>query len=128
MLAVRDDLATVTPRSARAGKETTQEPGSCGAACRIRDVASATVFDKDSRHVILHAGSRACHSVPLLDERDVLLGVISSHHARPIAGFTRSRLAALHETAGVVGRWLARHRRTVILDALEDLRRTARRR
>jgi GAF domain-containing protein len=78
----------------------------------IRDVASATVFDQDSRHVILHAGSRACHSVPLLDERGALLGVISSHHARPIAGFTRSQLAALHETADVVGRWLAWHRRT----------------
>lgn len=91
----------------------------------IRDVASATVFDEDSRHVILHAGSRACHSVPLLDERGVLLGVISSH-ARPITGFTRSQLAVLHETADVVGRWLAWHRRTVILDALEDLQRTAR--
>ncbi|MFE8948549.1 hypothetical protein [Streptomyces sp. NPDC007856] len=48
----------------------------------IRDVASATVFDEDSRHVILHAGSRACHSVPLLYERGALLGVISSSTSR----------------------------------------------
>ncbi|MFE2099711.1 GAF domain-containing protein [Streptomyces sp. NPDC059468] len=60
-----------------------------------------------SGHVILHAGSRACHSVPLLDERGALLGVISTHHARPIAGFTRSQLAALRETADVVSNWLA---------------------
>jgi hypothetical protein len=57
--------------------------------------------------VILHAGSRACHSIPLLDERGDLLGAISTHHARPIAGFTRSQLAALRETADVVGSWLA---------------------
>ncbi|MFF4690656.1 GAF domain-containing protein [Streptomyces sp. NPDC001307] len=57
--------------------------------------------------MILHAGSRACHSIPLLDELGALLGVISTHHARPIAGFTRSQLAALRETADVVGSRLA---------------------
>ncbi|MET8446904.1 GAF and ANTAR domain-containing protein [Streptomyces sp. NPDC005209] len=107
-------------------------PGtSCGRAAEnrrqvtVRDVAAATVFDEESRRVILHAGSRACHSVPLLDERGAPLGVISSHHPRPLGGFTRAQLDALETTGAVVGRWLSWHRRTVIRDALEDLHATA---
>ncbi|MEV6054705.1 ANTAR domain-containing protein [Streptomyces sp. NPDC052107] len=88
-----DHSGTACARAARDRRQVT-----------IRDVATATAFDEDSRHVILRAGSRACHSVPLLGERGALLGVIPSHHARSIAGFTRSQLAAPHETADVVGR------------------------
>ncbi|MGW3210557.1 GAF domain-containing protein [Streptomyces sp. NPDC001135] len=72
-----------------------------------RDRHGPCAAPRCSRHVILDADSRACHSVPLLDERGALLGAISTHHARPIAGFTRSQLAALRETADVVGSWLA---------------------
>ncbi|MFI2209451.1 GAF domain-containing protein [Streptomyces sp. NPDC020141] len=94
----------------------------------VRDVETATVFDERSRQVILHAGSRACHSVPLLDEQGILRGVISSHHARPLtAGLTQSQLEALRTASAAVGQWLSWHRRTVVLDALEHLHRTARR-
>ncbi|EGX58156.1 hypothetical protein SZN_19320, partial [Streptomyces zinciresistens K42] len=87
----------------------------------VRDVARAEVFDETSRRVILHAGSRACHSVPVLDERGALLAVISSHHARPLAGLSRSRHTALDTGAAALGRWLSWHRRTLVLDALEEL-------
>jgi hypothetical protein len=93
----------------------------------VRDVATAPVFDEESRRVILLAGSRACHSVPVLDEHGILRGVISSHHARPLTEFGRTRLAELDTVSAAVGRWLSWHRRTVVLDALEHLHRTARR-
>ncbi|MFJ9821502.1 GAF and ANTAR domain-containing protein [Streptomyces sp. NPDC101151] len=108
-------------------------PGtSCGQAAEARqqvtvhDVATADVFDAQSRYVILHAGSRACHSLPVVDEQNALLGVISSHHPRPLAGFTRAQLDALQTTAATVGRWLSWHRRTIVFDALEHLHTTAR--
>ncbi|MFE2506884.1 GAF and ANTAR domain-containing protein [Streptomyces naganishii] len=93
----------------------------------VRDVATEPFFDEGSRRVILHAGSRACHSVPLLNERGAVLGVISSHHPQPLTGYSRTRLEALRTTAATVGRWLSWHRRTVVLDALEDLHFSARR-
>ncbi|MFE0512942.1 ANTAR domain-containing protein [Streptomyces sp. NPDC058964] len=104
---------------------------SCAQAARerqqitVHDVATAPVFDEESRRVILHAGSRACHSLPLLDERNTPLGVISSHHSQPLAGFSRARLDALQTLGATVGRWLSWHRRTVVLDALEHLHATA---
>ncbi|MEO3973504.1 GAF and ANTAR domain-containing protein [Streptomyces sp. CAU 1734] len=92
----------------------------------VRDVATAPVFDEESRRVILQAGSRACHSVPLLDEHGILRGVISSHHSKPLTGLTRIQLEALQTTSATVGRWLSWHRRTVLLDALEHLHSAAR--
>ncbi|MGW7054805.1 ANTAR domain-containing protein [Streptomyces sp. NPDC054887] len=91
----------------------------------VRDVATAEVFDEDSRRTILEAGSRACHSVPLSDGQSVR-GVISSHHARPLTGFTRLEMRALEATGQAMGRWLTWHRDTVVRDALEELHRIAR--
>lgn len=91
----------------------------------VRDVATAAVFDEDSRRTILEAGSRACHSVPLIDGRSVK-GMVSSHHARPLAGFTRPQLRALEATGQAVGRWLTWHHDTVIFGALEELHGLAR--
>ncbi|WP_138906899.1 GAF and ANTAR domain-containing protein [Streptomyces chryseus] len=91
----------------------------------VRDVATAEVFDEDSRRTILEAGSRACHSVPLIDVQSVR-GIISSHHARPLAGFSRTQLQELQTTGQAVGRWLTWHRDTVVFDALEELHRLAR--
>ncbi|MGI5397184.1 GAF domain-containing protein [Streptomyces sp. CA-251251] len=48
----------------------------------VKDVESADIFDDDSRHAILQAGSRAAHSLPLTN-RGHLLGMISSHHEQP---------------------------------------------
>ncbi|MGX1886844.1 GAF and ANTAR domain-containing protein [Streptomyces sp. NPDC055287] len=92
----------------------------------VKDVATAEVFDEESRRTILEAGSRACHSVPLIDHQQTVRGMVSSHHARPLAGFTRLQLQALHTTGLAVGRWLSWHRDTVVFDALEDLHRLAR--
>ncbi len=92
----------------------------------VKEVASSRGFDDASRRVILSAGSRACHSVPLVDAADNVHGVISSHHTRPLAGFTRTQLLALQDAGRAVGSWIDWHRRTVLLDALEDLHRLAR--
>ncbi|MFF3409319.1 ANTAR domain-containing protein [Streptomyces sp. NPDC002742] len=87
----------------------------------VRDVATADVFDEGSRRVILRAGSRACHSVPLVNRAGVPIGMASSHHERPLPGFTRAQLHALEATGLMVGRWLSWHRHTVVLDALAHL-------
>ncbi|MFE6286573.1 GAF and ANTAR domain-containing protein [Streptomyces sp. NPDC057877] len=91
----------------------------------VRDVASADVFDEASRHAILQTGSRAAHSVPLTSGRGTVLGMVSSHHERPLAGFTAAQLQALRQTGTDVGRWLSWHAHTVVLDALEHLHATA---
>ncbi|WP_329558530.1 ANTAR domain-containing protein [Streptomyces uncialis] len=104
---------------------------SCGYAAEqrrqvtVRDVSTADLFDEESRRVILRAGSRACHSVPLVDPHGVPLGMISSHHERPLNDFSAARIGALRETGTAVGRWLSWYRRTTVLDALEDLHRRA---
>ncbi|CAM5709285.1 hypothetical protein STENM36S_03418 [Streptomyces tendae] len=87
----------------------------------VRDVATAAVFDEASRHAVLQAGSRAAHSIPLTNAEGAVLGMISSHHERPLAGFTRAQLTALQQAATDVSRWLSWHWRTVVLDALELL-------
>lgn len=87
----------------------------------VRDVESAPVFDEASRHAILQTGSRAAHSVPLMNRLGVPLGMVSSHHERPLTGFTQAELAALRQTGSDVGRWLAWHWTTVVLDALEHV-------
>ncbi|MGW5179467.1 GAF and ANTAR domain-containing protein [Streptomyces sp. NPDC004082] len=92
----------------------------------VRDVATAEVFDEDSRRTILLAGSRACHSVPLVNRAGVPLGMISSHHERPLVGFTRAQLDVLESTGAMVGRWLSWHRHTVVRDALAHLHTHAR--
>jgi hypothetical protein len=103
-------------------------PGtSCAQAARhrrqvtVREVGDAEVFDEGSRRVILRAGSRACHSVPLVSPVGTLVGMVSSHHARPLTGPTPGQLDALRETGTAVGRWLSWYRRTTVLDALEHL-------
>ncbi|MFV0132058.1 ANTAR domain-containing protein [Streptomyces sp. HMX87] len=91
----------------------------------VRDVATAAVFDDASRYAILQAGSRAAHSVPLVDGKGTVLGMASSHHERPLTRLSAAQLAALQQTGTDVGRWLAWHWHTVVLDALEQLHATA---
>ncbi|MGX1472863.1 UNVERIFIED_CONTAM: hypothetical protein RKD50_001671 [Streptomyces canus] len=91
----------------------------------VPDVATAAVFDEASRRAILQAGSRAAHSVPLVSRGGAVLGMVSSHHERPLRGFTRAQLAALQQAGADTGRWLFWHRRTVVVDALELLHATA---
>ncbi|GGS24242.1 transcription antitermination regulator [Streptomyces aureoverticillatus] len=87
----------------------------------LNDVAVADVLDEDSRRTILRAGSRACHSLPLAVRGGPVLGVVSSHHELPLTGFTRAQLSELEAVGEQVGRWLAWHRHTRVLDALEYL-------
>ncbi|MFJ7151507.1 ANTAR domain-containing protein [Streptomyces sp. NPDC100445] len=87
----------------------------------VSDVATAAVFDEASRHAILQAGSRAAHSVPLIGSSGAVLGMVSSHHERPLRGLTRAQTAALEGAGADAGRWLSWHRGTVVLDALEHL-------
>ncbi|WP_447035181.1 ANTAR domain-containing protein [Streptomyces sp. DSM 118878] len=91
----------------------------------VKDVEASPGFDDLSRRVILSAGSRACHSIPLIDATDTVHGVISSHHARPLIGFTGAQLRALADTSRATGAWIEWHRRTVLPEALEDLHRLA---
>ncbi|MFD5558840.1 ANTAR domain-containing protein [Streptomyces sp. NPDC127068] len=87
----------------------------------VREVGTEELFDEDSRRVILRAGSRACHSVPLVSPLGALVGMVSSHHSRPLTGPSSVQLDALQETGTAVGRWLSWYRRTIVLDALEHL-------
>uniref|UniRef100_UPI000B03F72B ANTAR domain-containing protein n=1 Tax=Streptomyces kanamyceticus TaxID=1967 RepID=UPI000B03F72B len=107
--------ATSCSRAAAASRQVT-----------VKDVASSAGFDDEARRVILMAGSRACHSVPLVDDGNTVHGVISSHHARPLIGFTQAQLRELHQTSRTIGSWITWHQETVLLDALEDLHRLAR--
>ncbi len=91
----------------------------------VRDVARADVFDEASRYAILQTGSRAAHSVPLTTGRGTVVGMVSSHHERPLTGFSTAQLQALQQTGTDVGRWLSWHWNTVVLDALERLHATA---
>lgn len=91
----------------------------------VKDVASSAGFDDETRRVILTAGSRACHSVPLVDDQNTVRGVISSHHARPLAGFTQTQLQTLDSTSRALGTWIKWHQHTVLVDALEDLHQLA---
>ncbi|MEU1117036.1 MULTISPECIES: ANTAR domain-containing protein [unclassified Streptomyces] len=91
----------------------------------VKEVALSAGFDDDTRRVILSSGSRACHSVPLVDEQNTVRGVISSHHARPLAGFSQTQLRALDGTSRALGTWIRWHRQTVLVDALQDLHRLA---
>ncbi|MEU1167191.1 GAF and ANTAR domain-containing protein [Streptomyces sp. NPDC005921] len=94
----------------------------------VKDVASSDIFDEASRQTILRAGSRACHSVPLVSPKGRVMGMISTHHERPVGGFSPARLTALHHLGGQVGRWILWHRNTTVFTALNDLHGSATRR
>ncbi|WAL93091.1 ANTAR domain-containing protein [Streptomyces sp. Je 1-369] len=108
------DGNTSCSRAAEAGSQVT-----------VKEVASSAGFDDETRRVILTSGSRACHSIPLVDEHRTVHGVISSHHARPLIGFTQAQLRELHAAGRTMGEWIRWHQETVLLDALEDLHQLA---
>lgn len=91
----------------------------------VKEVESSPGFDDETRRVILTSGCRGVHSIPLLDDQNTVRGVISSHHARPLAGFTQAQLRALGATGRTMGSWIKWHQDTVVLDALEDLHQLA---
>ncbi|MEU1075428.1 MULTISPECIES: ANTAR domain-containing protein [unclassified Streptomyces] len=87
----------------------------------VHDVATDAVFTEEARHTILAAGSRACHSVPLVSASGACLGIVSAHLERPTKSLHPVQAKALAATGRQVGSWLAWHERTVVLDALEYL-------
>ncbi|MEU2616906.1 GAF domain-containing protein [Streptomyces sp. NPDC007157] len=87
----------------------------------VKDVRSCDTFDEGSRRTILQAGSRACHSVPLVSPKGAVIGMISAHHEHPLHELAPAQLAALEQLGGEVGRWLLWHDNTVVVDALNHL-------
>ncbi len=81
----------------------------------------------DSGHTssvtLAKAGIRTVQCTPLLAQDDHCVGVVSTYHSEP--GFRPGRLqcAKVDHAAAETGLWLAWHRRTVIVDALEQLHR-----
>ncbi|MFD1657164.1 ANTAR domain-containing protein [Streptomyces caeni] len=104
-----------------------EEGTSCALAARdvtqvtVQEVETDPVFTEPAREVILRAGSRACHSVPLTGASGVCVGVVSAHLDRPLRGLARAQSKALDVIGGEAGAWLAWYDRTVVLDALEHL-------
>ncbi|MEV8528742.1 MULTISPECIES: ANTAR domain-containing protein [unclassified Streptomyces] len=93
----------------------------------VHDVATDPVFTEQARHAILAADSRACHSVPLVDDEGTCVGMVSAHLQRPAADLHPAQVKALIATGRQVGRWLTWHERTVVADALEYLHALGRR-
>ncbi|MFF3977966.1 ANTAR domain-containing protein [Streptomyces sp. NPDC001828] len=87
----------------------------------VHDVATDPLFSDPDRRAILLAGSRACHSIPLVDEDGTCVGVVSAHLARPTADLHPAQARALHAVGHEVGRWLGRQERGVVRAALEHL-------
>ncbi|MGW7422064.1 GAF and ANTAR domain-containing protein [Streptomyces sp. NPDC054813] len=87
----------------------------------VKDVRSCDTFDEGSRQTILQAGSRACHSVPLVSPKGTVVGMISAHHEHPLHELAPAQLAALQQLGGEVGRWLLWHHNTVVVEALNHL-------
>lgn len=110
-----DDDTTACGKAAESGQQVV-----------VCDVATAPIFDEDSRRTILRAGCRGVHSVPLVDGSGTVLGMVSAHHERPLTGFTQAQLRTLRDLGSTAGHWLGWHRRTIVLDALEHLHSTAR--
>ncbi|UNZ17996.1 ANTAR domain-containing protein [Streptomyces sp. 891-h] len=87
----------------------------------VTDVATDELFDEASRDAVLAAGSRGCHSTPLIVPSGQVEGVVSTHHERPVRALSAAQARALDEMGVQAGRWLEWYQRTVVLDALEDL-------
>ncbi|MBW8792744.1 MAG: ANTAR domain-containing protein [Streptomyces sp.] len=110
-------IDTSTTSCAQAAEQTRQ--------VTVKDVAASDTFDEVSRRTILQTGSHACHSVPLLSPRGAVIGMVSSHHDRPLLHLTAAQSAALDQLGRQVGRWLVWHRNTTVVSALNHLHTTA---
>ncbi|MEV5983202.1 ANTAR domain-containing protein [Streptomyces sp. NPDC052114] len=83
---------------------------------------AASFLEAESHRVLLASGCRASLTVPLLDEEHRLMGVVWAHYDHPLrAGPDDGRARDLDTLGAQAGAWLAWHRRTVLMDALEDL-------
>ncbi|MBB5936151.1 ANTAR domain-containing protein [Streptomyces zagrosensis] len=103
---------------ARAAKENRQ--------ITVHDVEQEPVFTEDARRVILAAGSKAAHSVPLTSDSGVCLGMVSAHLDHVLRPLSTAQIDAMERVGRQAGRWLFWYDRTVVIDALEYLHATAR--
>jgi anti-anti-sigma factor len=93
----------------------------------VADVATDPLLaDPAERAMLLASGSRALQCGPLTTRTGVVVGMVSSHHANPGRTPTAAEHTRLDEITSEAGAWLDWHRRTIILDALEDVHRTGR--
>ncbi|MFG2264702.1 GAF domain-containing protein [Streptomyces sp. NPDC048720] len=103
----------------------------CGQAARkservvVDDVASAPDFDEPSRAAALAAHSRSVQCTPIPGPAGRAQGMFSTHHAQPGHDFTGAELEALDLVAREAGAWLDWYRTSTVVDALEDLHRSA---
>ncbi|AYG78905.1 hypothetical protein DWB77_01014 [Streptomyces hundungensis] len=104
-----------------AGTTSCAQAAEGGELTTVHDVATHPVFSERDRRAILLAGSRACHSVPLLDEDGVCRGVVSAHLERPAKALHPAQVAALGAVGQEAGRWLGWQERGLIREALEHL-------
>lgn len=93
----------------------------------IADVATDAAYTPESRSVMLAAGYRACHSIPLCGPAR-LEGMVSTHFGRTGPVLSPAQCRALDELGEQAGAWLDWHHATVVADALDDLHARASRR
>lgn len=81
----------------------------------------------EQRGILLAAGLRAATSIPLLTGHGASAGVVTVLHVRRDRVPTAQEHDDLRAVAAQAGAWLDWYQRTVVLDALEDVHRQARR-
>ncbi|HEX3651043.1 MAG TPA: ANTAR domain-containing protein [Pseudonocardiaceae bacterium] len=91
----------------------------------VPDVASA-VTDPVVRTVLLAGRCRTLHSSPLPGADGRAVGVASTHHFRPGRTLSAAEESMVDRITGEAGAWLEWHRRTIVLDALEQVHQAAR--
>ncbi|MEU6852184.1 ANTAR domain-containing protein [Actinacidiphila alni] len=119
---------------ADAGAPAVDRSGSHLAAVRgvqvtVLDVPGDTLYDGPGKAVMRGSGSVACHSVPIALPTGELLGMVTGHYRHPAAVgrvLEAGRTLVLDGLAGQAAAWLDWYRRTIVLDALEDLHTRAR--
>lgn len=93
----------------------------------VADVATDPVLgDSTVRSTLLAAGCRAMQSTPLLRPSGRPVGVVSTHDARTGRTPTAAQRVRMGSMTAQAGAWLEWHRRTVVLDALEQVHRAVR--
>jgi len=93
----------------------------------VPDIATDPVMaGSPAQTILLSFGTRAMHSSPLPAPVGRPVGVVSAHHTRTGRTPTDVEHRRLDTIAVEAGAWLDWHRRTVMLDALEHVHRTAR--
>jgi anti-anti-sigma factor len=93
------------------------------------DVTDDPAFDGSLvRAMLLAGGIRMLRSLPLLGPADRVAGVVTTHHAERVESPDPSLSDTLARMAAQTGAWLDWHQRTVVLDALEEVHRSARQR